>query len=92
MFVWERFRLYHLGCVPSGKALKEFPMVKCGYINGIALLACSWIGKRREKGQVILEVNSFLDDHNSFNFHAYKVMLGTFALTKVSFFNKTLPK
>ncbi|GKV43137.1 hypothetical protein SLEP1_g50470 [Rubroshorea leprosula] len=29
MFAWERFRLYHSGCVTSGKALKEYPMAKC---------------------------------------------------------------
>ncbi|GKU89662.1 hypothetical protein SLEP1_g3775 [Rubroshorea leprosula] len=39
MFAWERFRPYHFGCVTSGKALKEYPMAKCGYTNGTALLA-----------------------------------------------------
>ncbi|GKV43103.1 hypothetical protein SLEP1_g50438 [Rubroshorea leprosula] len=36
MFEWERFHLYDLGRVTSGKALKEYPMAKCGYTSGTA--------------------------------------------------------
>ncbi|GKV41976.1 hypothetical protein SLEP1_g49439 [Rubroshorea leprosula] len=43
----ERFLLYQLGRVTNGKALKEYPMVKCNYTSGTAPLACSWIGKRQ---------------------------------------------
>ncbi|GKV07204.1 hypothetical protein SLEP1_g19002 [Rubroshorea leprosula] len=91
MFAWERFRPYHSSYVTSGKALKEYPMVKCGYTSGIALLACSWIGKMKIKVQIISEVDGFLDDRVSFNFHAYKTMPGTFAPFEVSLFDRTLP-
>ncbi|GKV11493.1 hypothetical protein SLEP1_g22750 [Rubroshorea leprosula] len=50
MFAWERFLPYHSSCVTSGKALKEYLMAKCGYISRIAPLACSWVGKRKIKG------------------------------------------
>ncbi|GLT28222.1 hypothetical protein SLA2020_031710 [Shorea laevis] len=36
MFAWERFRSYHSGRITSGKALKEYPMAKCGYTSGTA--------------------------------------------------------
>ncbi|GKV13217.1 hypothetical protein SLEP1_g24262 [Rubroshorea leprosula] len=72
------------------KALKEYPMAKCGYTSGTALLACSRIGKRKIKGQIVSDVDGFLDDYGSFNFHAYKVMLGTFAPLEVSLFDKAL--
>lgn len=71
--------MYHLSCVINDKALKEYPMVKCGYTGAIALFAYSWIGKRKVKGQVVLKVDSFLNNYNSFRFHTYKVMLGMFA-------------
>ncbi|GKV26782.1 hypothetical protein SLEP1_g36017 [Rubroshorea leprosula] len=76
MFTWERFCPYHLGCVTNGKALKEYLMIKCGYTSGTTLLACSWIRKRKVKGQVVPEINNFLDDYGSFNFHAYKAIPG----------------
>ncbi|GKV11377.1 hypothetical protein SLEP1_g22641 [Rubroshorea leprosula] len=89
IFAWERFHPYHFGRVTSSKDL-EYPMAKCGYTNGMSPLTCLWKGERKVKGQVVLEVNSFLDDHDSFNFHTHKTMLETFALPKVSLFNKTL--
>ncbi|GKV10953.1 hypothetical protein SLEP1_g22249 [Rubroshorea leprosula] len=69
----------------------EYPMVKCGYTSRIAMLTCSWIGKRKMKGQIIPEVDGLLHDYGSFNFHAYKTMPGIFAPPKVSLFDKTLP-
>ncbi|GKV15298.1 hypothetical protein SLEP1_g26094 [Rubroshorea leprosula] len=91
MFAWERFRPYNYGRVTSGKALKKYPMMKCGYTSGTAPLACSWIGKRKIKGQVILEVDGLLDDYGSFNFHAYKTMPRTFAPPEVNLSDKALP-
>ncbi|GKV17050.1 hypothetical protein SLEP1_g27603 [Rubroshorea leprosula] len=73
------------------KTLKEYPMVKCGYTSGTTPLACSWIRKRKVKRKITLEVNGFLDDYGSFNFHAYKIMVGMFAALEVSLLDKTLP-
>ncbi|GKV46434.1 hypothetical protein SLEP1_g53418 [Rubroshorea leprosula] len=41
MFAWERFYPYHSSHVTTGKALKEYPMAKCGYTSGTSQLACS---------------------------------------------------
>ncbi|GKV26781.1 hypothetical protein SLEP1_g36016 [Rubroshorea leprosula] len=65
MFVWERFYPYYLGRVTSGKVLKEYPMAKYGYSSGTTPLAYSWIGKWKVKGQVVLEIDGFLNDHGS---------------------------
>ncbi|GKV34432.1 hypothetical protein SLEP1_g42807 [Rubroshorea leprosula] len=54
-------------------------------------LAPLMLRKRKVKGQIVLEVDDLLDDYDSFNFHAYKVMPRTFAPLEVSFFDKTLP-
>ncbi|GKV15405.1 hypothetical protein SLEP1_g26198 [Rubroshorea leprosula] len=91
MFAWERFCPYHFGRVTSGKALKEYPMVKCGYTNRIALSAYSCIGKRKIKGQIISKVDGLLDHCDNFNFHASKTMPQTFASPEVSLFDKALP-
>ncbi|GKV05501.1 hypothetical protein SLEP1_g17504 [Rubroshorea leprosula] len=41
-------------------------------------LAPLMLGKRKIKRQIVPNVDGFLDDYGNFNFHAYKVMLGTF--------------
>ncbi|GKV15464.1 hypothetical protein SLEP1_g26253 [Rubroshorea leprosula] len=91
MFVWERFHQYCPGHVTSGKALKEYPMAKCGYTSGTTPLTYSWIGKRKVKRLVVLEVDCLLDDYDDFNFHECKSMSGMFTLPEVSFFDKMLP-
>ncbi|GKV11459.1 hypothetical protein SLEP1_g22718 [Rubroshorea leprosula] len=78
-----------IGCVTNGKALKEYPRRKCGYINGTTSFAYSWIRKRKVKEQILLEDYNFLDDHGSFNIHAYKMMPRTFTPPKGSFSDGT---